>query len=125
MIKNWKKATILGILLWILIFVLFTIIMFIPVVGNYTSYLAIIIGPLIVLLCGYYYFTAVPGGAVDGLVIGIYWLILGSILDAVITIPLFVKISYAAYFLSWTMLLGYALSLVAAIMSPLIFKKKI
>jgi len=124
MIKNWKKATALAVLLWILIFVAYSIVMFIPGIGPYLSYLTIIIGPIMVLICGYLYFSQVPGRVLDGLVIGIYWLIIGTILDLIITVPLFVK-SYSSYYGNWMLWFGFALSVIAAIVSPLIFKKRV
>jgi hypothetical protein len=77
-----------------------------------------------VLICGYLYFSQVSGKALDGLVIGIYWLIIGTILDLIITVPLFVK-SYSGYYSNWMLWLGFALSVIAAIVSPLIFKKRV
>jgi hypothetical protein len=124
MIKKLGRATALALLIWVLIFTAISIIMFIPGVGQNTKYFMLIIDPLIVLLCGYLYFSKVGGKALDGLVIGIYWIVFGTILDMIITIPLFVK-SYSVFYGEWSLWVSFTLSLVAAVLSAVIFKKKI
>ncbi len=84
----------LSILLWVLIFVEISILIFLPWLKDHPSAVKIIHLPILavlVFLCARAYFKAVAPSAKEGFLLGIYFLIIGTILDAIITIPLFIK----------------------------------
>mgnify|MGYP001618793504 CR=1 FL=1 len=94
MLKNWKSATGYGVLLWLLIFVEVSVLMFIPALKDKEltqNILHMIILPVLVLFCAWMYFKNVKVSAKEGFLLGVYFLIIGTILDMLITIPLFVK----------------------------------
>lgn len=109
LVKDWKMATVWGVLLWVLIFVAVSIMMF-GCPDFYQSWMTLIVYPFLIVFCARMYFKGAKGNVKDGIVLGIYWVALGTILDLVVTIPLFVK-SYA--FLGQTTLwLGWAETIV-------------
>jgi hypothetical protein len=97
-------ATIWGIILWVLIFVVVTVMMF-GFPGLYQNWMALIANPFLIIFCAWMYFKGVKGTVKDGIILGIYWIILGTILDLLVTIPLFVK-NYSFLF-QWTLWLGW------------------
>ncbi|MFA6427454.1 MAG: hypothetical protein WCW16_03345 [Candidatus Magasanikbacteria bacterium] len=106
---NFKRAIGYGVILWIFIFVEFSIVMFLPWFKDHTTaqYVAnwVLLIP-IVLLCAKWYFKAEIPTTKKGLLLGIIGLIVGTILDVVITIPFFVK-SYSMYYGNWLMYVGF------------------
>jgi len=60
----------------------------------------------IVLIWAKMYFKADPPTTKKGLMLGLVALVAGTILDMIITVPLFVK-SYAMYFGDWMLYIGY------------------
>ncbi len=107
MLKNWKSILSYGTLLWILIFVEVSIIMFIPGLSELTqNCLHLIILPLLALFCFIKYFKSSTASAKNGFLAAVYFLVIGTILDLVITIPLFVK-DYALFYSSWWLWIGY------------------
>ena len=131
MIKNWKLGTLLGVLLYVLIFVEISILIFTPALAEkemIQTILHLIILPLLVLLCGYLYFKKQGGTFVQGLVVGVLWLIVVTILDLIITYPLFLKpqgIELSFFYTQWDLWVGFLEVLVFAGLSALIFKKKV
>ena len=95
---NLKRAILFGCLLWILIFFEVSILMFglkLKVGLNYYLvhyFLAIVLTALVAM----FYFKKQKASAVEGLKAGVMFLVVGAILDAVITVPLFVK-TYSFY----------------------------
>ncbi|MBU0457790.1 MAG: hypothetical protein ABH824_07745 [Nanoarchaeota archaeon] len=109
MIKDWKSATGWGILLWLLIFVEMSILMFIPRLKDMLitqKILHFLILPLLVIFCVSKYFKKVKANTKEGFLIGVYFLIVGTILDLAITIPLFVK-SFSSFYLEWSLWTGF------------------
>jgi len=101
------NATTVGILLWIMIFVEISILMFIPGLNSIMQIiLCFLILPFLVLICCTMYFKMNKGGWKEGFLLGVWFLIIGEILDALITIPLFVK-SYAAFYMQWNLWVGF------------------
>ncbi len=111
MIKNWQLATLWGILLWMLIFAAVSILMFAFSSLN-TNLLLLLVNPLLILLCSYMYFREVEGSPRDGLILGLFWIIISTILDIAITVPLFVK-TYK-FFFQWPLWVGYVEVLIFA-----------
>jgi hypothetical protein len=116
-----KKTFLFGILFWIIIFAEVSIIGFTPGLatmkpnGFELNLYGQLIHFVVVLMIAFYfaraYFSGKPISFADGLKFGITILIIGTILDMVITVPLFVK-SYPAYYSDILLWIGYALSLI-------------
>ena len=119
---NWLLATSTGLLNWILIFVVLSIVMFIPTVGNYTNYLSFVFVPILAAICAFLYFRRTDGTILHGVILGVYYLIIGLILDLIVTIPLFVK-SYS-FFSDWTLWVGYAETIFACVILAWLFRQK-
>lgn len=102
------RVILVGVLLWILIFVEISITM----VGLKLSDSAVwIIHYLFLIpigiLCARIYYKS--HDKLNGFLLGFILLVVGTILDAVITVPIFIIPqggSYAAFFSDWTMLIG-------------------
>jgi len=106
------RAILIGALLWVLIFVEWSIIIFAPVLkdlGNWQyliHYLVLI--PIVYFGVKYYYKNM---DRANGFVLGLVMLAAGLILDAAITVPLFTipqGTGYVAFFTAPLMLIGYA-----------------
>ena len=104
LIKDWRMATIWGILLWVLIFVVVSVLMF-GFPNLYSDWMTLLTNPFLIVFCAWMYFKQVKGDVKQGVYLGIYWIILGTILDVIITVPLFVK-TYS-FFTHWTLWLGW------------------
>lgn len=99
-----------AILFWVIAFVVLSIIMFLPwLVGKSLTVNIIwwILEIPIVLLWAKAYFKTDTPTTKKGFFLGIFALVIGTVLDMVFTIPLFVK-SYAVYYSAWTLYVGYA-----------------
>lgn len=112
MLQNYKKATLGGILLWVFIFVVWSIIIFLPpfkdganLMWQFVVHYVVLI--LLVWIVAAMYLKKVKASAKEGLLYGIYLLIIGSILDAIVTVPLFIDGDYFGYFGNWQMWIGY------------------
>lgn len=126
MCLNWKKATWIGILLWVLIFVEITILMFLPGLKDNNNLIKIVHLPILavivwLLTCWYFKFAENPS-AKHGLFVGLYFLVIGTVLDAIITVPLFVK-SYSQFYGDYWLWIGYAVLLAVATLKGATFKK--
>lgn len=102
-IKDWKMATIWGILYWALIFVVVSVMML--ALPRYEDWMTLITNPFLVIFCAWMYFKG-SGKANDGLALGIYWVLIGVALDAFVTAPLFTR-SYT-FFSNWKLWFGWA-----------------
>ena len=92
---KWKTATLWAAILWALIFVQISVVMFAPRISELSdtmqSIVHLLILPLFILLCCYMYFKNAKPTWKDGLMLAIWFIVIGTILDLAITIPLFVK----------------------------------
>ncbi|MFH0949076.1 MAG: hypothetical protein V1802_01160 [Candidatus Aenigmatarchaeota archaeon] len=96
---NIKRAILCGALLWVLIFFEVSILMFgLNIDTSSTLYYLIHVVALAILtvIASFVYFTS-KTGTKDGFILGILFLITGVVLDALITVPLFVK-DYSFFF---------------------------
>lgn len=106
---NFKRALGYAVLLWFIIFVVISIVMFLPWFKD--SQLRIMAAwwaleiPIVLLWAKAYFKVETPTWK-KGLYLGVAALIVSVVLDVIITVPLFVK-SYAAYFGSWMLYVGY------------------
>lgn len=109
-----KYATMWGAILWALIFIEVSIWMFIPgltvMLQKVLHYITL---PFITILCAHFYFKHDVPTIRKGMVLGFYFIIIGVLLELIITIPLFVK--DFAYFMDWTLYFGFAIILATVI----------
>ncbi|HIH09884.1 MAG TPA: hypothetical protein HA254_04405 [Candidatus Diapherotrites archaeon] len=104
-----KRAALMGVALWVAIFFEVSALMFGFSLQGPTYYIVhYVLAGLLAAIAGVLYFQAQGAGKGirEGLIAGAVMLIAGIILDAIITVPLFVK-DYA-FFANPAMLLGYA-----------------
>lgn len=123
-LRDWKGATLWGVILWVFIFVEISVLMFMPGLEGkegWQSVIHLIILPLLVLFCSYMYFKRGKASLQDGFLLGVFFLIVGTVLDLAITIPLFVK-SFSFY-MQWDLWLGYLEVVTFACLGGLLFKK--
>ena len=107
--KNCKSAIMWGVILWVLIFAVFSVIMFAPQLAGKTSMqraLELIIAmPVLVSFTAYMALKGTNPTAKDGIMVGICFVVISTILDLIITVPLFVK-SYATFYSDWALYAG-------------------
>ena len=107
---NYKRALGFGILLWVFVFVIISILIFMPFFKDSSMRVNIawwVIQIPLVLLMAKWYFKQKQPSLKEGFYLGLIALVIGAILDAVITVPLFIK-SYSGFFGNWEMYVGYA-----------------
>jgi cation transport ATPase len=118
------NATLLGILLWVLIFAEISIVMF-SVTDNIAQKIIHFAAlAIFVLICGYIYFVkANKEGWKEGFLLGGWMILVGTVLDIIITVPLFVK-SYVVYYMQWNLWAGFIEAIIIASLSGIIFKER-
>jgi hypothetical protein len=111
--KFWK-AVLIGAIVWAIIFFEVSILMFGFKLTGGTLYYVIhyVFALIIAILAGLIYFKKRKGSFGEGLLFGIVMILVGAILDAAITIPLFIH-SYA-FFLDPMLLIGFAETLIVS-----------
>ena len=121
---NWKRGIWVGALLWVLIFFEVSILMFGFSIQDTMSSIAHQISIIfLVLFCSWVYFKGkVEREWNDGLVLGLVFVVTGFILDALITVPLFVK-SYS-FFASGLLWAGYLEGIVLTVLYSMFERKR-
>jgi len=111
---NWKKAAIFGVFLWILMFVIVSVFI------AFDIYKFAFMGVVTAVIAGAISYTLArkvkPNTASLALSYGLIWVIIGIVLDTIVTTRFNSEI-----FSSWSLWLGYSLVLLAPL---LILKKK-
>jgi len=107
---QWSKLIGFGILFYLIIFLVWSILVFLPI----TEFLRWIVGymanAIIALVLSKWYFTGIKGvNFAKGLILGFGMLIVAGVLDALITVPLFIKGGYAAFFGQWQLWLSFVI----------------
>jgi hypothetical protein len=106
---NIKRAIGFGVLLWIFIFVMWSIIIFLPYLKDHVNLQHIVWYvveiPLVLLLAKWYFKQRKPN-IKEGFLLGVVALLVGVVLDVAITVPLFVK-SYSQFYGSWMLYVGF------------------
>ncbi len=100
---NYKRAIVFGLMLWLAIFIVLSLLMFIPVLKESNWAVNIVFWILLVpmvLLLSKWYFKQEPPTVKKGLVLGIIALSVSIVLDILITVPFFVG-SFAVFFGDW------------------------
>jgi hypothetical protein len=105
---NLKKAILAGVLIWILIFVEWSLIIFTPILkdlgfGQWIVHYVVLIP--IVLIGAKLYYKNNP--KINGYVLGLVFLAVGIILDLIITVPLFMQGGYVEYYSNNYLWLGF------------------
>ncbi|MBD3311179.1 MAG: hypothetical protein GF349_01625 [Candidatus Magasanikbacteria bacterium] len=122
---NLKRSIFFAVILWIFIFIIISVLMFLPQLqGNDLAInivFWIILIPLVLLLAKWY-FKKDPPNIKKGFYLGVITLIIGTILDLTITIPFFVH-SYADFYSDWMMWFGFAELLVLTTFAGFEFDK--
>ena len=105
--KTWRAIG-TGALLWVLIFVEVSILMFgfgLITASSTYSIIHYILLTILTVICVLIYFRKVKVSFTEGVLLGLVMLATGILLDVIITVPLFVK--NWAYFLDPKLLVGY------------------
>lgn len=114
---NIKRAIGFGAFLWIAIFIIVTILMFLPWTAGNRLYQQIILWileiPVTLLLARWYFFAKNPT-VKEGFFLWLVGLVTGGILDVAVTVPLFVK-SYAVFYGNWLMYVGFGVTLLVCL----------
>jgi len=114
--KFWR-AVLTGALIWVLVFFEVCILMFgfKLQAGDMLYYIIhyIALG-IFVLLASLIYFRKAKAGVIEGLVLGLIFIITEIILDSVITIPLFMNMDYS-FLINTEMLIGDLISLIICV----------
>jgi hypothetical protein len=121
---NLKRALTIGVVLWVVFFFEVSILMFGFGLAAGTTYYIIhySLSAIFLTLASLIYFKE-KGSIKEGLHLGLVFALVGIVLDAVITVPLFVK-NYSNFFTIY-MLMGYLEGvIVATIVGGLKAKKK-
>ena len=108
---NIKRGLLFGLLFWIFVFVAVSILIFLPWVKDSALRVNIIwyiIEIPIVLILAKWYFKQRKPTIKEGFLVGLVVLITGSVLDAIITVPLFIGGDYGKFFGDWMLYIGYA-----------------
>jgi len=116
---NYKRAIGFGVISWVFIFVLISILIFVPLLKEkgilmYIAYWILFI-PLILLLAKWYFKKDSPTFK-KGFLLGIIGLFVGSVLDLLITIPLFISQQsehpFVDFYTDWRLYIGFLLFLI-------------
>lgn len=121
--KFWR-AVLTGALIWILIFFEVSILMLgfklePPDSFYYIIHYILLFG--FILLSSLIYFRKAKTGLVHGLWLGIIFILVGIVLDSIITIPLFMKFDYS-FLISGGLLVGYIMTLIVCMIVGLLKK---
>jgi phosphoglycerol transferase MdoB-like AlkP superfamily enzyme len=110
------RAILTAIVLWILIFFEVSILMFGFKMTTGALYYTIhyVFLVIITAIASLIYFKKAEKGAPQGLLLGIFFLVVGTILDALITVQLFVH-NYS-FFASYYLWIGYGITLLMTIL---------
>ncbi len=102
-----KRAIVIGIALWVVIFFEVCVLMFGFGLSSGTTYYTIhyILAAIFLVAASLIYFKKKRGNLKEGLLLGVVFVVTGAVLDAAITVPLFVK-DYSQFF-NLIMLAGY------------------
>lgn len=120
-IMNWKRGILLAVALWVLIFFEVSILMFgfkLSSTSPFYYFIHFLLLAVFVILLNYIYFkNKVKRGFLEGIYLGLLFVVIGITLDCVITIPLFIIPqggSYSSFLISFQMLLGYFIVIIVS-----------
>ncbi len=111
-----QRAVLAGIVLWVLIFFEVSILMFGFGLEGTTYYMIhYILAGILILAVSWYYFKGPKSNKIlkEGLLLGAVMVVIGIILDAIITVPLFIQEGYD-FFLRLDIVMGLVLVVIVA-----------
>ncbi|MFA6411013.1 MAG: hypothetical protein WCW26_05580 [Candidatus Buchananbacteria bacterium] len=117
MIKNWKLAVGLAAGLWAIMFIGVSAFMVMPISVLWQKILELILSVVGSFILARFYFKKNPGEIKDGLILGIFWLLAGTVLDLLITI-FYVKASgtyldgLKSFYGMWSLWVSFVLTVV-------------
>ena len=117
---NIKRGILFGVIFWVLIFIIISILMFLPWVKDSSVRINMIWYVLeipVILLLAKWYFKQKKPSLKEWFLIGITALIIGTVLDMIITVPIFLKGNYAQFYGDWMLYIGYVEVVVIATIS--------
>lgn len=116
------RAILLGALIWVLIFVEISITMIGLKLSELTSYIIhyIFLIPM-GIFCAWLYYKSKD--KINGFLLGVIFLLVGVILEVIITIPMFIKGDYVGYFSSYYLWIGMIELVLVVGIYDLIIKK--
>ena len=111
---NWKKLIGFGFLFWAIMFIVWSVLVFIPGLGETWQWVIGLVanGVAAFFLAHWYFCKAESKGFSKGLLFGLIILVIAAILDSVISVPLFIKEGHAAFFSQWLLWLGFVVVLI-------------
>ena len=119
---NLKRAIFTGALSWVLVFFEVSVLMFgFNIINTDTSIAHYILFAIAILIPVLIYFNKAKAGALEGLYLCLIYFAVSLVLDAIITVPLFIK-DYS-FLLNPYHLIGFAESLIVAVSVGAIKKK--
>ena len=124
---NWKKLILFGLLFWVIIFAVWSIVIFIPGISETWEWVVgLVANAVVALFLTKWYFKSAEGDRNfgKGLLVGLGMLVVATILELAITVPLFIKGDYAGFYGQWQMWLGFVIILVFAGMAGVCKCKK-
>ncbi len=118
MIKNWKLAFGLALGLWAIIFIVISAIIVMPISSGLMTTLTTLVSPVAAFILARIYFKKYPGAIIAGVLLAVFWLIVGTVLDLLVTIQ-YVK-GFGSYvdglkdfYGAWTLWLSFGLMIAA------------
>ena len=118
---NFKRTLLFGVLMWVFIFIIISILMFLPFLQGKEMTQNVVYWVLLIpltLLLAKWYFKMDPPTLKKGFLLGVAGLVVGTILDLAITVPLFVGPQQGGYvaglnvfYTAWEMYVGFAILL--------------
>lgn len=124
-IKNYKAATAWAVLYWVLIFVVISAVMFgLPQLNEtIQSIIWLIIELFLIAFCAGMYFKKYSGNFEKGFFLGVWFLIVGTVLSLLVTIPIFVK-STGEFYSMWSLWVGFAITILGSVVAGHVMRKK-
>ena len=124
---NTKRAILSGILLWVLIFFEVSILLFgfklaQGATAYYISHYILLVILVVISSLVYFKERKIKANFKQGVLLGICFILVGVVLDSIITIPLFLKMDYS-FLISMEMLMSNILVIVVSGVVGLVKKK--
>lgn len=123
---SFKKIFVLGVLFWVIIFVAISVVIFLPFLETRTLIQAGIIwivDAIVTAALARSYFKQVQPGIGSGFIFGVGILVISTILDLIISVPLFIK-DYGLFFNDWTLWVGWGVIIVFSILTAMAWPPK-
>jgi len=119
---NLKKAGVIGVILWVIIFLEVSLLNFTLIsMGEALRYSIhyIFLALITIIGCNYYFNKTkerkakkkakekIFANPMEGIKAGVIFIATGIILDVIVTVPFFMQFDYTSFFMDYTLLIGY------------------